>query len=473
MQRRYLLILTAIFILGAALRIGHFYLNTYNMDFNDDEPWSKINLAQEWAHNPTDGLSLNFGPLHTYMISLLWFISKQHYVLLSRMISLAFGILFILVYFALLKETTDIKSALFSTFLLALYPLHIHLSSVSLAEIPAAFLLFSSLYFLCKFIKESKVYYLIISAAALSLSSMLRFEVCVFVFLFGLILFLKYKFSRYTFLFFALSCSFFIFWLIYNYRCTGDPLYFLKSISSGFQSNMENRPLFKRAFGFIWALVKGQTLPVFILCLAGFILSLLKGPARSSNVFILLFSSLLLLSVLNSLQGKYDYTTLRYSLFLGLLFLPFGGLLVGVYFNKFMKLLFLGPLILLCLLYSVKSTQSFYIESKNAVTSSLINLISWIKSNIKNEEKVLLECGIKHPFIVINSNLDSVKQLVEYNYPELCKNKNLDKYLPFTDYIVFNKYAGFFKDAISNNKFFEKLQVAFENEDWRVLKLKK
>ena len=197
MRRKKLLVLVMILFVGVGLRIGYFCVNPYNMDLlRDDEPWSKINIAVRWQNSNEPLPDLNFGILHTYIISTLWLFNKEEVVLLARLVSLAFGILLLPVYFFLLKEMFDTDIANFGTFFLALYPLHVHLSSVSLTEPIAYFLLFSSLYFLYRFIHRKKVFYLVISAMALNLSCLLRYESWLFIALFTAILFLEYRFLK-------------------------------------------------------------------------------------------------------------------------------------------------------------------------------------------------------------------------------------------------------------------------------------
>ncbi len=473
MEKRRVLIFAIIFFLGVGLRIGYFYFNHYNMDLGDDEPWSKINLAIRWIYSESFAPDLNFGPLHTYIISSLWLLDKENFIILSRIISLVFGILFIGLYFCLIKELFNIKVAYFSAFLVSIYPLHIHLSSVSLAEVPAHFLLFTSLYFLYRFINYKKFFYLIISATALNLSCMLRFENWLFVFLFTGILFLKFRFSRYVYVFFTLSCIFPFIWMIVNYKYEGNPINFVKTSSIATNLMMQYVNLEHKASGFIYILYKGLSLPIFICCSLGFILSLLKG--LRNNAFIIFFSFLFFVYELRSIQGSYSYFTWRYSVLLGLLFLPFGGIalryiLENINLSRYIRSLVIMFMLLFCFLYSIKTLKFFY---KNTVISNrLIDAISWIRANVTRDERVLLEYGVYHPLISLNSHLHP-EQVVNYNHLALYKNRNLEKYQGDFDYIVISKCQGLFRYSVSNLITTNRIVRVFNNEEWQIFKLKK
>ncbi len=456
-----------IFLLGAVLRIGYFNLNTQNMD-GHDEPWSKLNLALYWIQNDNYKIDSNFGPLHTYMISTIWLLNPRDYVILSRLVSLIFGILFILLYFYVLKDLLGLDAAYLGTFLLAIYPLHVHLCSVSLAEIPASFLLFSSLYFLYRSIVSGRFYYLILSAILLNLSSMLRFESWLFIFLFSAILFFKKKPLRHIIIFSSLASIFLVDWLIYNYRATGDPIHFVKVSSFITAQAMEGVGLPQRIFGFVWALYVTLSPPIFFCGIAGFIFAATKKV--KNNIFLFLFFSLFLFYVYRSIRSAYDYTIFRYSLVLGLLFIPLGvGVLRLCPSKKFVKMLFLGLLTVTCLFYSIKTTLFFY--TQNRIPPSLLEAVSWIKSHMGNDEKVLLECGVFHPFIVLNAGLTS-RQQAPYDHQEIIKSGSLEKYIHDADYVVIHKDMGIFKDAVYNIKPARKFKAVFENNDWRILKIK-
>ena len=468
MEKKSLIIFIIIFLLGAGLRIGYFYLNSYNMDVSNDEPWSKINLAMRWIYSDRLLPDLNFGPLHTYLISALWLLNKEEVVILSRLFSLIFGILFILLYFWLLRELFNVKVAYAGTFLLSIYPLHIHLSSTSLAEVPAYFFLFSALYFLYVFINQRKVSHLVISAIALNLSAMLRFESWIFILLFSGILFLKKLRLRYTLTFLILSFIFPVIWMVLNYKYEGNPINFIMISSKVSASTMEGIPLFDRLWGFPYILCETLSFPICICCFFGF--ASLLVTKRKKTIFIFLFVFSLFIYALRSIRGNYDYSIARYSLLLGLLFIPFGAIAFEYIFalRKHIKLYFLifCTAVFLCTFYSMETLNLF--NRKIKIPETLTHVTSWMSANINKDDKIILETGIYHPFIILNVHLYP-DQVIEYNHFSFYENKkSLGPYINDSDYIVICRTEGRFREMISEIKDVYSGEKVFGNADWEI-----
>ena len=472
MQRKYLIFLLIIFLLGAAARVIYFRCNSYNIDMGDDEPWSKINIALEWARD-NDTTIFCFGPLHTYLISCLWFFDGANVVILSRILTLLFGILFMPVYFCVLREFFDEKIAFWGLFLLAIYPLHIHLSSTSLAAVPALFLFFSSLYFLKRFIGNKRTVYLFISAAALNLACMLRFEYWIFIALLPLMLCFEFKFSRDFFLYLALTSIFALFWCSVNYQKTGDPFFFIKTSAIQIQFTMQGIPLRERAIGFICALGTTLSLPIFILCIVGYPLSLRK--LSENGPFLFMFTFVLFSYTLKSIHGSFLYEILRYSLLPGALFIPFGAAFLNAIARKkriraSIKTGTFLVIVCLCLFYSAKTSKAFCEFSVPG--ESTLDMVTWLKSNILPDDKVILESGRSHPFTVLNAHL-SFRQVVRYDSFAAQKDiAALERYFFVSDYVVVFKQLGLFREAVLLPSVRDAITNVYENEDWQIFKVK-
>ncbi len=414
MEKKQLIILVFILVLAASLRIGFAFFNPYNMDVDSDEPWSKINLALRWNGSSTLMPDLNFGPLHTYMISSFIFLSPSHFVGFSRLISLIFGILMVWLYYSVVSRLFDRPTGLLSAFLLAVYPLHIHLSSVSLAETTAYFLLAAALYFLVSYLEKPQWSSLAFSCICLNLCGMLRFESWIFVLLFAALILRKEFTLRRAGAFLVLASVFPAIWVFLNYKYTGNPLGFIETSARVTAVSMQDADLWRRSFGFLKMCSYGLNPVIFALGVFGFGLAL-AGLIRRT-VFLFLLVSVFFIFELRSLSGSYAYYILRYSLILGLLLIPFAaaGLLYlrGKYRSPRSALV--GFLIAVALLSSAATLRGFSRELN--VPDSTRQLIGWIKNNHSGNKKVLLECGVDHPFIAINSGLNAD---AEENYDHL------------------------------------------------------
>lgn len=447
--------------MGAALRIWYFGVNTYNMDLEGDEPWSKINLALRWLHAGRIVPDLNFGPLHTWLISALSFLSMAQMVLVSRLVSLVFGVAFIALYFETIRGTLGTRIALFGAFLLAIYPLHIHLSSVSLPETMAYFLLFASLYYCEAFARKDRIGYLVVSAISLNLAGMLRFECWLFALLFAGLLLLRGKPLRQACLFFLLASFFPAAWLLLNYIQTGDPLTFATTAASVTEAQMRGINFLRRGLGFFKVLGITLTLPVCIAALGGGILSMRKRPR--SLFFLLLFIPTFLIFELRSLGGTYAYYISRYSLVLGLLCLPLAAVSIDYAYGHYRKA-FAWAVIIACTAFSV-GTLAFF-SKRIAVSGPLIEMISWMAHHTRKTDRLLLECGIYHPFIALNANL-GIDQVMEYDHLGVMQGRvDINQYLEESDYVFVYKKSGTFRDLVQRSVSSGKRRKVFANDEW-------
>jgi hypothetical protein len=469
MSKKQLILYIAILILGAILRIGYFGVNAYNMDIEGDEPWSKINLALRWLHAGQLVPDLNFGPLHTYLISALAFLSAAHFILLSRLVSLVFGVVFIALYFETVRVTLGTRIALWGAVLLAAYPLHIHLSSVSLPETTAYFLLFASLYYLEVFSKKERIGYLFISALSLNLAGMLRFECWFFAVLFAVLLLLRGKPLRQACLFFSLASVFPAAWLLLNYIQAGNPLAFAMTAAAVAGAQMEKISLLRRGLGFFKMLGLTLPLPVCIAALGGLALSVYKKSR--SLVFLLLFIPVFLIFELRSLLGTYAYSISRYSLILGLLCIPLAAIFLDQVYRRYRKPFVWVVIIGVCATFSLGTLASF--SKKIAVSDSLVALVSWIAHNTCKTDKLLLECGVYHPFIVLNAKLNA-DQVIEYDHLGVIQGKaGISQYLKEADYVFVCKKSGRFRDLTQETVGFGRRRKVFANDEWDGYKTEK
>ncbi|MBU1862072.1 MAG: glycosyltransferase family 39 protein [Candidatus Omnitrophica bacterium] len=470
MDKKHIIIFVAIFLLGAFLRVGYFHLNGDNVDSGGYvESWSRIYTALNWIYSDIPVPDMNYGILHSYIISTGWFLSRENIVVFSRLVSLFFGILFLWLFYALLKEFFGVRVALGSLFLLSLYPLHIQMSSASLAGVPAYFLLFSSLYFLKRYDTSKSNVYIILAALALMLSCMLRYECWMFIFFFSLVLFLKYRLSFSVRLFFGLSCMFPVFLLFLQYKHRGNPFGFIQSSATVSLLTTQDFTFFERMTGFIQVLCEVVSLPVFIVCAWGYIVCLFK---RSKwDLFLFLFTAVIMIYTVRSLQGYYLYNDLRYSLIVGLLFLPFGGFgidhirkLLGR--RQKLKFFVLMIAVVLGVTFSVRTLTVFYARSE--LPDSLKQGVAWLKNNVSAPDTILLEDGNYCPFISVYAHIYP-HQLTPYDNTDLRQGKsNHLRSVLDSDYIVIWKPEGYFRREIKKLMPFRLFSKVYDNKDLEI-----
>ncbi|MBU1062500.1 MAG: glycosyltransferase family 39 protein [Candidatus Omnitrophica bacterium] len=481
MRKKRRILLIVIFFIGISLRLASFSFNQDNLDMDDDEPWSRINLAMVWLESGEGIVDLNFSPLYTYMVSTLRFFDKKNFILLTRLVSLVFGSLFIFLYFNSVEKIFNAKIAYLSAFFVAVYPLHIHLSTLSLPEVIACFFLFASLFFLHQFLYVSDRWTnLIISALFLTYACMLRFECWLFILIFSTWIFVKRKISKGLLIFLFLSLIFPSVWMFVNYRYTGNPVnfVFISAEATKYFMSTEDLSLRDKIWG--WPKVLYYTLgsPLFILCCMGFIVPLVFRKFR--NVFYYSFAIFFSIYMVKSINNTYSFDIWRYSLPLGLFFIPFAGVIIyssPAFFQR--KKYFI---MFICLLVFFACIKTSYVFSKGSQAPETLNkVVEWIKANISDSNKrILLEISprypLNHPYIVINSNLKSYQHLGFFSTGMEESDEKWDEFLCLlgdANYILVNKEESFFSEIFSEEKeIIEKNVIkVFENEDWFICKL--
>lgn len=272
------------------------------------------------------------GPVHIYLIALVFKLFNDPY-LAPRLISLFAGIGFVAVYFYFLKQAFDQKVALLSSFMLALFPLHIIHSILSTAETSFLFFLCSGLFFIERYFKDNQDKYLIYSAISISIASMCRFEGGLFILFIGFFLIKQYK---KLFLFIGIALILPLIWMFFNYVYAGSFLLFLSASDSIVQTEFAYlRSLGQNVTSLVKLLYWPRQLidyfgfPVFLIGLLGLAR---WGYLKNKRIFFLFFS----------ITSFFIYKTVkeelamqsRYGLSLAILFIPFFALAAIELLNK-------------------------------------------------------------------------------------------------------------------------------------------
>jgi len=293
-----------------------------------------------------------------------------------------------------------------------------------------------------------------------------------FVLFFSIFIFLRFKKITFIFyLFLFLSSIFPAIWCMLSYSQTGYIVNFSAVSSKINQMNMVGIPFIERVSGFIWALARGLSFPIFIFCLVGFFIKLKKKIVGDS--FFILFTLSLFVYTLRSVRGDYYYDIARYSLPLGLLFIPFGAYAIKLFLeNKFIvnksKKIISVCVVFLCLLFLIGTTKAFLEETE--VDGYLLKTIEWLKINIQKNDRVLLETGFSHPFIIMNSGLKE-RQVETYTDDDFCSVEDFNKYLEVCDYIVAHKESNLSKCSEYNMAVNSNIDLILDGGDWKIFKI--
>lgn len=343
----------------------------------------------------------NCSTLHKYAIAPFIFWGRDP-VLASRLFTLIFGIFLIIPFYGTLKLLFDSRVALFSTFILAFYPLHIVQSSTITADAVYYFFLWSFLYFFFVYIKSKEhPLNLWVSAGLFNLASLLRFECWIFIpFLF---LLLCPKGMKKALLFTSLSLIGPGFCLFMNRMIHHDLLYSFNAAARTAYAEITQAkipcydPRFWSWFHVLW----GSAGPTLMAGGVGGIF--LAIVSRRKWEFAVFFGILFFALTFNSYAARMWHHE-RYSIPLVLWLIPYAV----YFFDRVFGIL--GPRWkVLLILFVFFSMAGFFWTSFRAMPNMLnftlpeiTELGAWLRKNVGPRENIIIDAD---PFHVYPANI--------------------------------------------------------------------
>jgi 4-amino-4-deoxy-L-arabinose transferase-like glycosyltransferase len=221
-----------ILFVGAVLRVTFFFLG----ENNGGDALARAAMTAGWLQH--SGSWLNFEPwlpMHFWLMAGLSAMVGNP-GLGARMLSLLLGIASLGIFWELAKEVYDQSAATLSLMAFALYSLHIGYSTTSSSEVPYLFFMLAGLLGFLVYRRSCSLAVLGLGAVALGISAGIRYEawICIFVLVLILIFipsphatggFWRAEHVREVFLFGVIAGTWPLFWLIYQWKAFGRPLY--------------------------------------------------------------------------------------------------------------------------------------------------------------------------------------------------------------------------------------------------------
>ena len=288
--------------------------------------WEKISVSLNWIMDPFFPLLTIYGPLHTYLISLFWLVSKAHVVLLSRLATLGFSLAALPVFHAAVKEVTGSgRIAAIALFFACIYPADVLCSSVPVPESIAFFMLFGAIWALARHMRHGGAGSFLLSAACVNLAGMLRYELWPCGFFLAVWLYRNSRGPRRLApaLAYAAAASVFIFYWMnrsLNIADTGNnPLGSFNEAADLTSALLAAAPALRLARDFAVESAKALSLPLLALCAAGLVYG--AGPKRR-DIFWFMASFYTLNLLAQPLLKIYHPANLRHICLAGYLALP-------------------------------------------------------------------------------------------------------------------------------------------------------
>jgi len=229
--------LLALFIGAVALALSDNYV--------DGDAHTRTYMALQWLKNPffinaPNQVTWVFGPLHCYLNALVLWIWHNP-PLATRVLSLVLTTLTIFPLFYSVEKAFGRREAFYTSLLFCFYTLFIHPAAIAASEGINLLFVFTSICFYLYYHQSGKTSHLLLSALAVLLASMMRYESWLLAPFFTLLLmrdnfafhFKKVTYARYrprwwrVVLYGLISGSFIVIWIGSCLIEFGDPVHFL------------------------------------------------------------------------------------------------------------------------------------------------------------------------------------------------------------------------------------------------------
>ena len=330
--------LAACFLIACGIRV----FTLLNTEHLNSVTVFRVNEAYQQSvrpfNNPVWLSPMGTGRRHGYdFLNSLLIYYFGHPMMVTRLFSLVFGILTCIPYFLLIRSSFSEKIALASLFAFAIYPIHIQISVVPMANAAFIFWMICAFYFVMKFFDKQtaagKNIYLAILITFTLLATMFRLEAWGLIFIFGLFFTQERKLKEG--LIFLLFSSLYIAYVLYiSYKKYKDPFAFLAvPLFNLWQEPISllatrgDMPKYGKYQIFIWFDTLSYTfsLPLIIAGIFGIFTSLKdKKPRMLLTAFCIFFIILTARQVISN-----EPAWKRYSALLGVFLIPF--ISAGIY----------------------------------------------------------------------------------------------------------------------------------------------
>lgn len=382
--------LIAIISAGALFRIASFLLS----ENAGGDALARAYLTAHWLQNPRLEFHFNVWlPVHFWLMGAASALVGD-VELGSRLLSLVLGIVSIGLVWLLTKELDGSGSALFSTILFAFYSLHIAYSGTSSSDVPYLFFLLAGLALFFRGRQKEGPWVFCLAGISLTLGAGIRWESWIFIAALNAILLFRLRFKALAF-FLPASAVWPVFWMIYEWRTRGNPLY---APTLNYSWIAIDLPHYGTSMAYRLLLPPGV---IFItltpLAILGLILSLRQVLKKKGLLMEFTFVGIFLAAIqFYQIIAGGMASFARYTLTLGTMAAVLAG--VGLYNSFPYRRIVVGvALITLTALFLLASINNRYVNKARSIapvlhfTTYLEETGKFLKEHLKDNEAVVLD----------------------------------------------------------------------------------
>ncbi len=359
----------------------------------------RIFLALDWLKDPHvitwEKLFPQWLPLQTYLIALSLRIYNNPLVS-PVLISVILGSLIIFPLSYLVKQHFSESVAILSALIYSFFPLAFGYSLLSMSEIPYNFFVFLSLCLIYLSSNGKKIRYLVPGTVSLSLAGMIRYEGWIFIPILSLLLLEN---AKSLLIFWTITLSFPIVWMIGSFYSYGDPLYGV-SVQNRWVTEDNNWHKVSSPLDFFFRLIFWPSAVIVSLTpLVGFLgfLGIFFAIKKHKHLFtalIFLFISIVL--IVKSQIGALCLLP-RYTITLGILLIPYSAyclmLFLCTFRNSALRALGIVVILITIILFSYMGNKlaiagTFAIPKAPSKCNEMIDLLN---SQLKEEDSLIID----------------------------------------------------------------------------------
>ncbi|MCG2712670.1 MAG: glycosyltransferase family 39 protein [Candidatus Omnitrophica bacterium] len=317
-------------------------------------------------------------------------------VVISRVISLIFGVLLLLPFYYCVKFLFDEQAAVFSMLAVSLYSEHVVYSVIATSETCFHFFLFLSLFLLLSSFGKKSAKYLLSSALCLGAASLCRYEGLLFIPLFA---FALKKDLKHCALFAAAALIAPVIWMFINFTYSGDPLQFINTndftvpLQFGWiRAQGQDMGILRKAMFWPKSLIDTLGYGVFFFGIAGIAYSLFK---KERMFMALLFCFLIVVFIFRTIEEKL-YVQERYAITIGLLLIPYSIFIISKIIASLRKhnLKVTGIMTLLLIASMIPSLKQRILAAPLYAPLFAKQTAAYMRENIKEGDNIILDhCG--------------------------------------------------------------------------------
>ena len=313
---------TLLFLAGLLIRLAVLPFSSTT----EPDAGVRVLIAERWLQHPQSAPHDAWLPLHFILIAVSLLAGKD-VVLSPILLNIVFSVATSVVLYAFVRREWEESAGLFVAVAWLFYPVALHYSLMAVSEIPFAFLISLAMLELSKARESSAGWKEAFWAGSwLTLAGAIRFEAWVLIPILGTVLLRRLK---PLFVFLAASSVFPLIWMLRSYILFGDALYSLHSIANwainmeGYNDAVTFHKSLKRACYYPQVLFFGLTPVVGGMCIAGAVRLCVKRQKQA--VWLIPFAVMAAVFFVNAVKPSVLMMIPRYSILLGLLFLPFAA----------------------------------------------------------------------------------------------------------------------------------------------------